>query len=192
MSDRYEYIVKKGGSTACLGHKLPFLFGYVLLAFALVVIVINLFYGDLLLIPATVMAIGIEILVIFFSWRFSNVEFESTIEGSSLVVCTIKGGIHRKLSFEADISSFSEIGLFTTGASESIENRHIDKDYVFISSLKSENIYYGIFTEGEEVCIIYFETLPDGFSYIKKINRSAVRRAEIACQGTRITDKSSN
>ena len=176
----YEYIVRQKSEGALLAKKLWCIIGYVAFPIAAAVLVINLFYGSMLIIPAFVMVIGVEILLIFFSWRFTHVEFESVILANRLTITTIKARSYRKVSLELDIKAFSEIGLFTPEASERLEGVTLHKDYIFISSLDSDNIYYGIFSEGEDQCAVYFETTPEAFSHIKRLNHSAARRAEIS------------
>lgn len=177
--ERYEYIVKRNTDRGLMSKKLWCILGYIALAFAMTVICVRLLYGSLLVIPAAVMAVGVEVLVIFFSWRFTNVEFESSIADGTLSICTIRAGMHRKLSFERNIDTFTEIGLFSADASDMLGSRQLHKNDIFISSLTSDNIYYAIYTEDNETHIVYFEALPDAFSYIKRINRSAVRRSEL-------------
>ncbi len=176
---RYEYIVKQKSEGDLLTKKILCITGYVLFPVAAIILVINLFYGSLLLIPALIAVIGIELLIIFFTWRFTHIEFESVILDNRLTVTTIVAKSRRKVSLELDIKAFYEIGLFTSEASDKMEDMTLHKDYIFISSLDSENIYYGIFSEGEEQCAVYFETTPEAFLHIKRLNHSAARRAEI-------------
>lgn len=175
----YEYIVRQKESGSLTAKKLLLISGYVLFPFAAFILITNLFIGSPILLPAIIMSAGIEILFIFFSWRFTRVEFESCILGSTLTITTVVAGFHRKLSLKVDIKAFHEIGLFTPEASDALDGRTLHKDYIFISSLKSDNIYYGIFSEGEEQCALYFETSPEAFKHIKRLNHSAARRAQI-------------
>ncbi len=177
---RYEYIVRQKTEGDLLAKKILCITGYILFPVAAVILVVNLFYGSLLLIPALIAVTGVELLLIFFSWRFTHIEFESVIHDNSLTITTIVARSRRKVSLELDIKAFYEIGLFTPEASEKMEGKTLHKDYVFISSLESESIYYGIFSEGEEQCALYFETTPEAFSHIRKLNLSAARRAEIS------------
>lgn len=175
----YEYIVRQKESRGLQARKILLISIYILFPFAAFILITNLFIGSPIMLPAVIMSIGVEILIIFFSWRFTRVEFESCIADSTLTITTIVAGTHRKLSLQTDIKAFREIGLFTPEASEALEGRTLHKDYVFISSLKSDSIYYGIFSEGEEQCALYFETSPEAFEHIKRINHSAARRALI-------------
>ncbi len=177
---RYEYIVKQKAEGDLLVKKIMCITGYILFPVAAVILIINLFYGSLLMIPALIAVAGIELLLIFFTWRFTHIEFESVILDNRLTITTIVARSRRKISLELDIKSFYEIGLFTPEASEKMEGQTLHKDYIFISSLDSENIYYGIFSEGEEQCALYFETTPEAFSHIRRLNLSAARRAEIS------------
>lgn len=179
-SGGYEYIVRQKSQGDLLTKKILCIAAYVLFPIAAVILIINLFYGSLLLIPALIAVVGVEILLVFFSWRFTHIEFESVILDNRLTITTIVARSRRKISLELDIKAFYEIGLFTPEASDRMESMTLHKDYVFISSLDSENIYYGIFSEGEEQCAVYFETTPEAFSHIKRLNHSAARRAEIS------------
>ena len=176
----YEYIVKQKSEGDLLAKKILCITAYILFPISAIMLVINLFYGSMLLIPALIAVAGVEILLIFFTWRFTCVEFESVILDSRLTITTIVAKSRRKTSLELDIKSFYEVGLFTPEASDAMSGKTLHKDYIFISSLESENIYYGIFAEGEEQCAVYFETAPEAFAHIKKLNHSAVRRAEIS------------
>lgn len=172
---RFEYIVKK--NTALL--KFYLILAYILFPVAATVLVVNLFHGTILVFPGIIAGLGVDVLLIFFTWRFTRVEIECSIDLSALTVTTIHGGSHRKIELELDIKSFYEVGLFTPEASDHLERSTLHKDYVFISSLDSENIYYAVFSEGEDRCVLYFETTPEAFAHIKKLNFSAVKRAEI-------------
>ncbi len=177
---RYEYIVKQKSEGDLLAKKILCVMAYIILPVAAIILILNLFYGSLLLIPALIAVVGVELLLIFFTWRFTHVEFESVILDNRLTITTIVAKSRRKTSLELDIKAFYEIGLFTPEASDKMESMTLHKDYIFISSLDSENIYYGIFSEGEEQCAVYFETTPEAFSHIRKLNLSAARRAEIS------------
>lgn len=177
---RYEYIVKQRAEGDLLAKKIWCILGYVIFPVAAIVLIMNLFYGSFLLVPALVAVIGVEIFLIFFTWRFTHVEFECSILDNTLTITKIVARSHRKTCLELDIKAFYEIGLFTPEVSEKMESKTLDKDYIFISSLDSENIYYGIFAEGEEQCVLYFETTTEAFAHIRKLNLSAVRRAEIS------------
>ena len=175
----YEYIVKQKSEGDLLIKKLLCVMGYVLFPIAALILVINLFYGSFLIIPSLIAVIGVEILLIFFTWRFTYVEFESVILDNKLTITTIVARSRRRTSLELDIKAFYEVGLFTPEASDTMGSKTLHKDYIFISSLESENIYYGIFSEDDEQCAVYFETTPEAFAHIKKLNHSAARRAEI-------------
>ena len=175
----YEYIVRQKTEGALLTKKVFWIMTYILFPIAAIILSVNLFYGSMLLIPALIAVMGVEILIIFFSWRFTHIEYESAILDNRLTITTIVAKFRRKTSLELDIKAFYEVGLFTPEASEKMEGKTLHKDYIFISSLDSENIYYGIFAEGEEQCAVYFETTPEAFAHIKRLNHSAARRAEI-------------
>ncbi len=175
----YEYIVKQKATGELLTKKMLFIMAYILFPIAAIILSVNLFYGSMLLIPALIAVVGVEILLIFFTWRFTHIEFESVILDNRLTITKIVAKSRRKISLELDIKSFYEVGLFTPEASERMEGKTLHKDYIFISSLDSDNIYYGIFSEGEDQCAVYFETTPEAFAHIKRLNHSAARRAEI-------------
>lgn len=177
---RYEYIVIQKSEGDLLAKKILCVSGYILFPVAAVILIINLFYGSMLLIPALIAVVGVEILLVFFTWRFTHIEFESVILDNRLTITTVVARSRRKVSLELDVKAFYEIGLFTPEASDRMEGMTLHKDYVFISSLDSENIYYGIFAEGEEQCAVYFETTPEAFDHLKRLNHSAARRAEIS------------
>ena len=175
----YEYIVKQRAEGAVLLSRILVIVGYIALPVLAALVAGRLDLGADVFFTIMVMALGIDAIVIFLTWRFLKVEFESCISGDRLTVDIIRGGMHRKCGIELDIRSLTEAGLFTVEASERLEEYGLNRDYVFISSLDSESIYYALFADGNELCAVYFETTPEGFSQIKRINSAAVRRAFI-------------
>ena len=175
----YEYIVRPKIQGAELAKRLWCIIGYAAFLVATLTLVVKLFYGSLLIFPALVATLGVMVLLVFFTWRFLRVEYECSILGSRLTITKIIARSHRKECLELDVKSLFEVGLFTSEASDNLQNKTLHKDYIFISSLESESIYYAIFSEGEDQCALYFETSPEAFTHIKRLNHAAARRAEI-------------
>lgn len=183
----YEYIARQRCEGAALMARLLAIIGYIAVPALALLIAGSLSVSADVFFAVVVISLGLDTLLIFLSWRFFKVEYESCIAAGRLTVDVIRGSMHRKNGIDIEIRAFSEVGLFTVEASERLEKITLNRDYVFISSLQSENIYYALFLEGDESCALYFETSPEGFAEIKRINSAAVRRAGIPLSQTNKT-----
>lgn len=169
-----EYIVKQKNQGKALFKKIAAVCGYVLLLGILDFLIFAL-APPLLYIPLQIMAIAFVTVVVFVTWRFLCVEFEIVIGGGELCITTIFGRSVTKRLVSVPISSISEIGVYDDAAYEKLSAMSLQRNHVCISSLSAPEIFYAIYDDGKDRCVIYFETNERGISILKQQNPQAFR-----------------
>ena len=129
-------------------------------------------------VPFILVIATITVIAILMTWKYTSVEFEYSIVGDTISFVSIYGKKSRKGKLSVAIKDFSEIGKYTDAAEKHLEEVVIDRDYLFISHLMAEHLYYGLFDDDGDKCIVYFEATDKALSLIKKYNFSAFRAYE--------------
>ena len=174
-----EYIIKQKNEGRALWLKIGLLVLYPV-AFAILAALILTYMAPLLHIPFLLLLFAFIALLVFVTWKFTAVEYEIVISNSDLTLTVIYGKNLRRHKATIGISSISEIGLYDDTAYARVSKMSLQKNYLFVSSLSAPVIYYAIFDEGKEKCILYFEMTDDrGISRLKKLNSAACRAGGI-------------
>lgn len=173
----YEHIVKQKVEGSLLARKVCLVIAYIML-FTLPSFLVLSLCPMSLVIPLTLIIASITVVAYLMTWRYTSVEFEYSIFGDTISFVSIYGKKSRKGKLELPIKNFSEIGKYTDAAEKHLEEVVIDKDYLFISHLLAEHLYYGLFDDDGEKCIVYFEATDKAISLLKKYNPSAFRAHE--------------
>lgn len=177
-----EYIIKQKSEGAALFKKIGLGSSYAAVAVLLSILNLTFAPKELKLLFFAIIAIIIGVAV-FVSWRFVCVEYEVIISGGELTITTIYGKSVSKTTLSKSLNAFSEIGEYDESSYEEISKLSIQKDYVCISSLSAPLIYYGIFEEGDERHILYFDVTEKAIALLKKSNSSAFRASERRLNG---------
>ena len=172
-----EYIIKPRNEGKILVKKISVAVSYfVLLAlFIFLIITLTPLY---VMIPLILIACAFVALVAIVSWRFVCPEYEIRIGGGDLVVTAIYGKSIRKTLINIPINSVSEIGEYDDGAYDEISKLSLQKNYLCISSLSAPCIYYAIFDEAKDHCILYFDATDEAIRQLKTSNSGAFRASE--------------
>ena len=169
-----EYIVKQKNEGKVLFKKIAAIFGYVLL-FATLCILILALSPELLYLPFFLMAAALVAVTVFVTWRFLCVEFEIVIGNGELCATAIYGRSITRRLLAIPISDLSEIGIYDDSSYNRLCSLSIQKNLICISSLSAPVMYYAIYDDGKDRCVIYFETNERGLSILKQQNPSAFR-----------------
>jgi hypothetical protein len=97
------------------------------------------------------------VIAAFLTLKMLSVEYEVTIECGELTVTTIYGRFYRKLTLSAMLNSISEIGEYSDAAYDAISKLSLQKDFICLSSLSAPDVYYAIFDDEKDRCILYFD-----------------------------------
>lgn len=173
----YEHIVKQKREGGLLLKKIALIAAYLILLILPAFLILR-FCPPFFWVPFFLVIITIVVIAYLMTWKYTNVEFEYSICGDSITFINIYGKKTRKGKLSIKIKDFSEIGKYTDAAEKHLDNVMIEKDYLFISSLDAEHLYYGLFEDDGERCIVYFECTDKALSSLKKYNPSAFRAYE--------------
>ncbi len=177
MSDNsYEYMIKQKSEGAALIKKLSAAALY--LVFAIVTCTLSIIFPPIeLRLFCLFLSVAATAFLIFVTWRFLCVEYEFLIESGDLTVTIIYGKLSRKKLLRVPISSISEMGDYNDEAYEEISKLSIQKNYICLSSLSAPTVFYALFDEEKDRCILYFDVTERAAELLKKLNSGAFRAA---------------
>ncbi len=174
----FEYIIKQKNEGGVIRNKVFAILGYVFLFVTLAIVIVNL-SAPLLHIPFLLLDLVFCAMVAFISWRFLCVEFEIVIAGGEMTLTKLFGKSIRRRMTSLPINSINEIGIYDDAAYEKLCASSLQKDYIAVSSMSAPTIYYALFDEEKDRCVLYFELDERGLKRLKQENPSAFRRGNI-------------
>ena len=177
MSDNsYEYIIKQKNEGVVIAKKLTVAALYVI--FAIVTCTLSIIFPPVeLRLFCLFISIAATALTVFITWRFLCVEYEFLIEGGDLTVTVIYGKLSRKKLLCIPVNSISEMGDYNDEAYGEISKLSIQKNYICLSSLAAPTVFYALFDEDKDRCILYFDVTERAAELLKKLNSGAFRAA---------------
>lgn len=177
-SPTLEYIVKQKNEGSVIRNKIFAVLGYVFLLVTLALLIVNL-ASPLLHIPFLLLDVAFCAMVVFISWRFLCVEFEIVIGGGELSLTKLYGKSIRRRMASVPINSISELGTYDDAVYERLCAASLTKNYVCVSSMSAPTVFYALFDEGKEHCVLYFELDERGLKKLRLENPGAFRRGNI-------------
>lgn len=177
MDNAFEYIIKQKNEGKVLLKKVLLILLYA--AIAILLTAVTLAYASIaVFIPMAVFIIALTAALAFVTWRFVSIEYEISIGGGDMIITKIYGKSIRKTLLNIEINSFSEIGVYDDSAYEEISKLSIQQNLLCLSSLAAPDVYYGIYEEGQDRCIIYFDAPERAVELLKKTNSGAFRASD--------------
>ncbi len=172
-----EYIIKQKNEGKALIKKLCALIGYALLSAVLIFLILAL-APPLLYIPFMLVAAALVALTVFATWRFLCIEYEIIISKDELCASVIYGKTIVRRLVLLTVKDINEIGDYDDSAYERLCNMSLQKNTVCVSSLSAPVIYYALYDDGKDHCVIYFETDERGISILKQQNPTSFKIAK--------------
>ena len=173
----YEYIIKQKNEGTALYKKIAVVCICATVAASGSALALKNLQGGLrLTIIFTVLSISV--LAAFLALKMLSVEYEVTIECGELTVTTIYGRFYRKLTLSAMLNSISEIGEYSDAAYDAISKLSLQKDFICLSSLSAPDVYYAIFDDEKDRCILYFDVTEKAEAILKKQIPGAFRASQ--------------
>ena len=173
-----EYIIKQKNEGRVVAKKVALILSIVLLFFIFLVVILNL-SAPLLHIPFILLDVAFCAMVTFICWRFVCIEYEIVIGGGEISLTLIYGGGLRRRLTSIPINSLSEVGIYDDAAYQKLCSASLHKNYICVSSMAAPTVYYALFDEGKDRCVLYLEADERAIKYLRQQNSSALRAGNI-------------
>lgn len=173
-----EYIIKPKNEGKTLLKKALAVVGYTFLTIILALLILAL-SPPLLYIPFFLVAAAFVALTVFITWKFLCLEYELIIGGGEMTVIVIYGRIITKRLVSIPINSFIQIGAYDDAAYEALCRMSLQKNYICVSSMSAQEMFYAVFDDGKDRCVIYFEAPDSAIRALKQGNAAAFRAGNI-------------
>ena len=173
-----EYIIKQKNEGQIILRKAGFIGALFLIFISLLALILNIF-SPFLFLPFILLDAALCALIFFIAWRFFCVEYEITFGSGEINITTIYGRSVRKRLTSIDVNSLIEVGYYDDEAYERLCRASLKKNYICVSSMAAPVIYYALFDEEKERCILYFEADERAIKYLKLNNSGALRAGNI-------------
>ncbi len=173
-----EYIIKPKNQGKTLLKKAFAIIGYVFLALILALLILAL-SPPLLYIPFFLVAAAFVALTVFVTWKFLCLEYELIISGGEMTVSVIYGRAITKRLVSVPINSFLHVGEYDDTAYEALCQMSLQRNYVCVSSMSAQKMFYAVFDDGKDRCVIYFEAPDNAIRALRQANAAAFRAGNI-------------
>lgn len=166
--NQYEYIVKQKSEGTWKFRRLMMITLYVVFNLAYLLAFLLTFPWPVAFLPL------LDWALIFFTWRYVCPEYEYATLSGEITFTTIFGGKTRKELFRINIRDFAKIAPYDEAAEAYVTAQKCTRDFRCMSSLQAPDLYYGIFTLGEDKCVVYFEATEKALKIMKYYNAGTV------------------
>ncbi len=113
-------------------------------------------------------------IMIFFTWRYTQVEYEYIISDGEMRMMKIYGGKSMRLLFRTRISSMNLIAPYNGEHRAAADKIPAENRICCVSSMSSPDIYFGIFREDSKERAVFFEATEKTLRVIKYYNSEVV------------------
>ena len=171
----YEYTVAEQKNKALLFRRITLIAVYILWAAVWLIagIAIRLIAPFLAFIPITLW------ILIFFSWRLTQVEYEYSFFSGALTVSRVLGGRTRRTLVEVPLKALSSVYPCTDEFADRIDAFRADRTVLAASSSESETLYAALWSDDENGRqALYFEPNEKALKIIRYYNASALSVAK--------------
>ena len=168
----FEYTVAEANNKALKTKKALFLTCYILYVLVVFAILTSINPYLIALVPVTLW------MVIWLTWRFTQVEYEYSFFSGELTVNRILGNRTRKNLAKVRIQNFSSVFEATEMNQSKIEAFAAENTIFAASEAKAENLWVALWTDAEsgKRMALYFEPNEKAIKILKYYNASAMAK----------------
>ena len=168
FANYFEYAVDAKVEGKLLRNRILLIIGYVLYAIGFMVLV---FASKLL--PLGAFVVVTTAIIVFFTWRYVNIEYEYTIVKGEMTFSKIFGRRSRRDFLKVRIQDMSHFAPYKDEYKAIADSA--TKKYYAVSSMSSPDVYVGIFKEpkSNETSAVFFEATSGCLRLAKFYNKSA-------------------
>ncbi len=172
--ERLEYITKRAWEGALLLKRAALISGYILLLLSLIAITF-VYCPHVLMIPFLLLDAAVCALAVFLTKWYFCIEDELIFFSGEMTLTAIYGRSIRKKKLSLTLNSLIEVGVYDDEAYERLSNMSLQRNFFSVSSMSAETVYYAIFDQEKDRCVLYFEADERAIRLIKQNNFSAVK-----------------
>ena len=168
----FEYTVAEANNKALKTKKALFLAGYALYVLVVFAVLTSINPYLIALVPVTLW------MVIWLTWRFTQVEYEYSFFSGALTVSRVLGNRTRKKLLEIRIQNFSSVFAATEMNQSKIEAFAAENTIFAASEAKAENLWVALWTDAEsgKRMALYFEPNEKAIKILKYYNAAAMAK----------------
>ena len=167
FANYFEYSVQAANEGAHRRTKILFIVGYVLFAAVFMTLV---FISKL--IPLGAFVVVATAVLVHFTWKYVELEYEYIIVRGEMTFAKIYGGRARHEFLNVKLQDMSLIAPYNDRYKAKADAA--DKKYYAVSSMKSPDVYFGAFKgKNSENCTVFFEATSKALKLAKFYNSSA-------------------
>ncbi|MBR2927507.1 MAG: hypothetical protein IKC31_08020 [Clostridia bacterium] len=172
----YEYIIAEKKTPARTAKKVTFILLYVLWAAGWLFLAFRIKWivPFLALIPISLW------IIVFLTWRYTEIEYEYSFFSGTLTVHKILGGKSRKRMLELDLRRLDAVFPNDQSGKARVEGMLVDELYTAISHPDSDAVYAAIWQEGGKSCLLWFEPDEKARKLIRYYQPRAIDREQIS------------
>lgn len=168
-----EYLIKEQNTLPVVLKKVGVALCYVVVFVAILIAIISL-SPTLLVIPLILVDAAFVGVIAFATWRFVCVEYEIVISRHEISFTTIYGRTVRRPLEVIPTESVREVGNYDEGF-QKLEGMSLQKSLMCVSSMSAPVIYYALYGDGKDQCVVCFEADDNAIKLFKQYNPSAFR-----------------
>ena len=170
----FEYTVAEANNKALKTKKLLFVVGYVLYG----AIILGLGAGSKIFLPLMCFIPLSLWVIVWLTWRFTQVEYEYSFFSGELTVNRILGNRTRKNLTKVRIQNFSSVFAATELNQSKIDAFAAENTIFAASEANAENLWVALWTDAEsgERQALYFEPNEKAIKILKYYNASAMAK----------------
>ena len=168
----FEYTIAEANNKALKTKKALFIAGYVLYVLVVFAILTSINPYLIALVPVTLW------MVIWLTWRFTQVEYEYSFFSGALTVSRVLGNRTRKKLTEVRIQKFSSVFQATELNQSKVEAFAPENTIYAVSEATAENIWVALWEDAEsgKRQALYFEPNEKAIKILKYYNASAMAK----------------
>ena len=170
----YEYTVGQKKTAALTLKRVALIACYVLWAAGLLLlgIKIKLIVPLLALVPLSLW------ILVFLTWRWTQIEYEFSCFAGTLTVSRILGGRSRRTLAEITLRNLISLRPCDEESSARAESQATRRAVFALSSTDADGIYVALWSDGDDRRVLYFEPTDKALRIIRSANFSAVSGAK--------------
>ena len=177
ITSGYEYVVAQKNEGKFRTMKILFLLLYATYVIGVMAIILKFAIG---LVPLYALVPVTTWMLVFFTWKYSNPEYEYTVNSGHLVFSVIYGRRTRKEMLKLTLKSCSAIAPLNDEHKAKIDAFAPTVTFNALSSTKAEDAYFALFeTEDGQKAVFYFEATEKMLKICRMYNSSATVMSKV-------------